>query len=704
MRCLIFTATLNEIDNIDTFVADCLNELPDAHMLVVDDNSPDGTGTRLDQLKEEYQGRLDVIHRPRKLGLGSAHKLAMKYALAQHYDVLVTMDADYSHHPRYLPTLVAALKKSEFVTGSRYVAGGRCDYGVGRQIISRSANVLARTLLGIKLHETTTSYRGFQRSLLEKIPIDQIKAEGYAFFFESIFHASRIAKNTAEFPIHFEDRRAGNSKISKKEILRAMIRLGRLFVRRMLGLFDSYAPRPLPPNAEPCDACGQTLHVEIDPAKSDLSASSRPTTLTGPSHLNGRWVRCLVCGVVATNPKVSIERVTGPSPEMSAPTAPALSLFVSCFLIATLLSPGVWANYMSQPTRKFDADIYLTIARDGYHLPSSPAFYPLWPQILSFFGGYEDAIFIRIANGLSFILFAACLPILWRVIASLATQHVASWMLLLFALNPNSIFHAIGYAESLFSLLSVMFLWSSARYLTSGAAKPLLGVAFFAALLGTSRPIIPQVMAAGFLTLILARWVQAPSPTNSKKQRLWFLTTMSSCFVGYIPFGLFCQERFQNFWQPFTAQSFWDRRLSLNWSLITAPKSVGGSDNILTWDLLAFYAPAALLFLLARRVRSNSSDKEDTPKDLRPCAPFLGVFCLAFAATHSAIAFLTYPMFMSLARHVFATPFVFVGAAIVAMTIKSQAIQKQLTLATITISILYLIYFWTRFGRGAWLG
>ena len=144
MRRLIFTATLNEIDNIASFVAECLGQLPDAHMLVVDDNSPDGTGKLLDELQKQYNGRLHVIHRPRKLGLGSAHKLAMKFALAEKYDALITMDADYSHHPRYLPTLVDALNRAEFVTGSRYVAGGRCDYGVGRQIISRGANFLAR--------------------------------------------------------------------------------------------------------------------------------------------------------------------------------------------------------------------------------------------------------------------------------------------------------------------------------------------------------------------------------------------------------------------------------------------------------------------------------------------------------------------------------------------------------------------------------
>ena len=310
MSCLIFTATLNEIDNIESFVADCLDQLPDAEMLVVDDNSLDGTGQLLDRLSGQYNGRLHVIHRPRKLGLGSAHKLAMKFALKGNYDALITMDADYSHHPRYLPTLRKLLMDSEFVTGSRYVEGGRCDYGAGRQVISRGANFLARSLLGIKLHETTTSYRGFRRSLLIKLPVDKIKAEGYAFFFESIFHACRIADRVAEFPIHFEDRRAGTSKISKKEVFRAMVRLGRLTARRLLRMFDQYSPILVPPDVEPCDICGETLNIEVYPATVQSHDSAMYNCSSAHHDSHGRIVRCLVCGLVATNPKLPAEKLS----------------------------------------------------------------------------------------------------------------------------------------------------------------------------------------------------------------------------------------------------------------------------------------------------------------------------------------------------------------------------------------------------------
>ncbi len=310
MTCLIFTATLNEFDNMSTLVGDCLAQLPDAHMLVVDDNSADGTGQLLDQLVTQYPGQLHVIHRPRKLGLGSAHKLAIKFAAQGNYDTLITMDADYSHHPKYLPTMIKALETSEFVTGSRYVDGGKCDYGLGRQMISRCANFLARSLLGIKLHETTTSYRGFRRSLLLRLPVDKIKAEGYAFFFESIFHACRIAEHSSEFPIYFEDRRAGTSKISKKEIALAAVRLFRLTVRRILQKFENFLPTASAhKNAEPCDVCGTTFHVELYAANSPLHDSAMYNCTSAHHDLHGRIVKCLVCGLVATNPKMSPENL-----------------------------------------------------------------------------------------------------------------------------------------------------------------------------------------------------------------------------------------------------------------------------------------------------------------------------------------------------------------------------------------------------------
>jgi len=305
VRTLVFTATFNEADNIASLVRECLAALPDADMLVVDDSSPDGTSVILTSLAGEMSGRLKVITRPRKLGLGSAHKLAMKYALREGYDVLVTMDADYSHHPKYLPAIAKELEVADFVTGSRYAKGGRCDYGAGRQFVSRGANTLTRALLGIPLFETTTSYRGFRRSLLEAMPLDQIRAEGYAFFFESIFHATRAAQKSSEIPIHFEDRRAGTSKISKKEIVRAALHLARLFAARITNRLPKNPDMQSCAVDEPCDLCGHSLNTEMYQARNvgHQADTYRCTTAQHGSH--GRIVKCLACGLVATNPKLS---------------------------------------------------------------------------------------------------------------------------------------------------------------------------------------------------------------------------------------------------------------------------------------------------------------------------------------------------------------------------------------------------------------
>jgi dolichol-phosphate mannosyltransferase len=311
MRTLIFTATYNESDNIASLVTDCLQQLPDADMLVVDDHSPDGTGRIVADLRATFGSRIVLIERPRKMGLGTAHQLGIRYAVAEKYDSLITMDADYSHHPRYLAPISEALLEHDFVNGSRYGLGGRCDYGPLRLSISRIANALTRHILGIPLTETTSSLRGFRISLLERMPVNSIKAEGYAFFFESIYQACRFARSTHEFPIHFEDRRAGTSKISKKEIVRAVFHLIRLLgarITRTLPLERECVPQSKVAE-EPCDLCGYAFYSEIYPARNQghQAETYRCTTAQHGSH--GRIVKCLTCGLVATNPKLPETRL-----------------------------------------------------------------------------------------------------------------------------------------------------------------------------------------------------------------------------------------------------------------------------------------------------------------------------------------------------------------------------------------------------------
>jgi dolichol-phosphate mannosyltransferase len=223
-KTLVFTATYNESDNIALLCTQILSSNPDCDMLVVDDNSPDGTGRILDELALN-QPRLKVSHRPGKLGLGSAHEWAMEYAKNLHYESLVTMDADFSHDPKDIPRLLKALGDSDFVTGSRYMAGGSCNYAGYRRYVSKLANWGARRLLGIPLHEMTTSYRVFRVDFLRRVDLGAIKSNGYSFFMEIVFRLSCVGARMKEVPICFEDRRAGASKIPPFEIFNGLSHL-----------------------------------------------------------------------------------------------------------------------------------------------------------------------------------------------------------------------------------------------------------------------------------------------------------------------------------------------------------------------------------------------------------------------------------------------------------------------------------------------
>lgn len=233
-KTLIFTATYNESENIASLCSHVLGLDPGYDMLVIDDSSPDGTGQILDDLARANP-RLKVVHRPGKLGLGSAHEWAMDYAEQQHYEALVTLDADFSHDPNDIPRLLKALEGMDFVTGSRYMEGGSCNYSGYRRVVSIWANWWARRLLGIPLHEMTTSFRVFRVDFLRRVDLGAIKSNGYSFFMEIVFRLSRVGARMTEVPICFADRRAGASKIPPFEIFNGMRHLLYLFCLRLTG-------------------------------------------------------------------------------------------------------------------------------------------------------------------------------------------------------------------------------------------------------------------------------------------------------------------------------------------------------------------------------------------------------------------------------------------------------------------------------------
>jgi len=234
---VVIVPTYNERENIEELVAQLL-ALPTAvRVLVVDDNSPDGTGAIADRLAEASDGRVGVIHRAGKLGLGTAYIAGFKRALAEGADLICTMDADFSHNPRYVPGLVDRIGQGyDLVIGSRYARGGGasgCTFD--RRLLSWGANAFARTMLGLRAHDTTAGFRCYRREVLEGMDLDGIRASGYSFLIEVLYRAQRRGWRVGEVPIVFENRRLGVSKISKDEVIRAMGTVLRLTSARLTG-------------------------------------------------------------------------------------------------------------------------------------------------------------------------------------------------------------------------------------------------------------------------------------------------------------------------------------------------------------------------------------------------------------------------------------------------------------------------------------
>jgi glycosyltransferase involved in cell wall biosynthesis len=231
---LMIVPTYNERENIRQLVNE-LRALPiNVHVLVVDDNSPDGTGAIADEMTALDPG-VAVVHRAGKLGLGTAYKAGFAYGLARSYQYICTMDADFSHNPASLPALVAkAAAGDDLVIGSRYVAGGGVvGWPAGRKLLSAVANRMAHLFLGIAARDCTAGFRCYRRAVLETIPLDTIFSGGYSFLIEMAFYCEAAGFHIGEVPITFVNRTQGASKISKLEIYRAMYTLVRLRTRAL---------------------------------------------------------------------------------------------------------------------------------------------------------------------------------------------------------------------------------------------------------------------------------------------------------------------------------------------------------------------------------------------------------------------------------------------------------------------------------------
>ena len=226
-KTLVFTATYNEVQNIKKLISLIYKNFPKADILVIDDNSPDLTYKLLKKLKKKYKN-LKIKLRDKKYGLDSAHKFAYDFAKKNGYVKLITMDADLSHNPIEIKKIVRLLDKSEFVIGSRYIKGGKCELPLLRYLISFFGNKFIKFFLGIKCNEFTTSYRGFNLIKLKNFSLKKIKSKGYSFFMETVYLINKKNFKITEIPIKFKNRIYGKTKIPKIEILRTFFNLIRL--------------------------------------------------------------------------------------------------------------------------------------------------------------------------------------------------------------------------------------------------------------------------------------------------------------------------------------------------------------------------------------------------------------------------------------------------------------------------------------------
>lgn len=235
-RTLIVTPTYNERYNLPLFVRATLEVAPAAHLLVVDDASPDGTGRVADELAAE-DPRVRVLHRAGKLGLGTAYIEGFGRGLAEGYDWFLEMDTDLSHDPNYLPDFFRAFARgADVVIGSRNVPGGGVEgWGLGRHVLSKGGSLYARSILGVRVRDLTSGYKGYSRRALEAIDLPTIHSNGYSFQIETTFRALRAGMTIEEVPIVFVDRRAGESKMSRRIFAEAVIMVWKLRLAALRG-------------------------------------------------------------------------------------------------------------------------------------------------------------------------------------------------------------------------------------------------------------------------------------------------------------------------------------------------------------------------------------------------------------------------------------------------------------------------------------
>ena len=235
MKILVVTPTYNESENIEKFIADVLRQNQSIDVLVVDDNSPDGTADIVRRIQATNQ-RVHLLSRPRKMGLGTAYVEGFRFAIERKYDYVFEMDADFSHNPDEIPNFLSKMETYDLVVGSRYINGVRVvNWPLKRLVLSYAANVYTRVVTMIPIKDATSGFKCFRREVLEAINLDMIHSNGYAFQIEMDFKAWKKGFRVIEHPITFVDRRSGHSKMSKGIVYEAVFMVWKLKFQSIIG-------------------------------------------------------------------------------------------------------------------------------------------------------------------------------------------------------------------------------------------------------------------------------------------------------------------------------------------------------------------------------------------------------------------------------------------------------------------------------------
>jgi len=241
-KVLVNVATYNERENVARLIEEIHQHVPHAHVLIVDDNSPDGTGKLVDEIAAK-DPRVHVVHRAGKLGLGTAILTGMRYAIEHDYDVMVNMDADFSHPPHYIPDLLAGMANADVMIGSRYIpGGGAVNWPASRLYMSKGVNMIVRLLFRMQVIDASGGFRCYRVAKLRETMLDSLWSRGYSFQQEMLYRCYLAGCRMGETPIIFDNRKFGKSKVSPKEVIRSLAKIMYIGLHSMLGL-DKAAAR-----------------------------------------------------------------------------------------------------------------------------------------------------------------------------------------------------------------------------------------------------------------------------------------------------------------------------------------------------------------------------------------------------------------------------------------------------------------------------